>query len=388
MPLRLVLRNILAHPLRSSMTTGSVILAVFLLCMLRAMVAGLSSTVEEASNKRLWVQSAVSLYVNLPLSYTSKIAAVDGAKMVTRHNWFGGIYQDESNFFGQFAVDPDTLLKSYPEMAIVEGSYQDFVSTRTGCIIGTDLAATYDWQVGDRIPLIGTIYPRLGGDAWEFTVSAIYGSSTPAIDRNRMYFQFDYLMEAIEVGDSVGDMEVGMFLIVVEDGHDATQVMADVDGLFENGPQRVQTTTDAEFNRQFVSMLGDIPLLLATIGGAVLFAIFFAVLNTMLMAGRERMRDVGIMKALGFTDGVVFATLLFEALFLCVIGGLLGLGAAVLAEDQVSRFIGPQLGGFEISATTMLMGMGIALGVGLLSGAVPGWLASRLHPVRALRMEA
>ena len=219
-------------------------------------------------------------------------------------------------------------------------------------------------------------------------MSAIYGSSTLAIDRNRMYFQFDYLMEAIEVGDSVGDMEVGMFLIVVEDGHDATQVMADVDGLFENGPQRVQTTTDAEFNRQFVSMLGDIPLLLATIGGAVLFAIFFAVLNTMLMAGRERMRDVGIMKALGFTDGVVFATLLFEAMFLCVIGGLLGLGAAVLAEDQVSRFIGPQLGGFEISATTMLMGMGTALGVGLLSGAVPGWLASRLHPVRALRMEA
>ncbi len=115
MPLRLVLRNILAHPLRSSMTTGSVILAVFLLCMLRAMVAGLSSTVEEASNKRLWVQSAVSLYVNLPLSYTSKIAAVDGAKMVTRHNWFGGIYQKPTNFFGQMPVDPEPFLDMFPE---------------------------------------------------------------------------------------------------------------------------------------------------------------------------------------------------------------------------------------------------------------------------------
>jgi putative ABC transport system permease protein len=249
-----------------------------------------------------------------------------------------------------------------------------------------DLAASYGWGIGDQVPVLGTIYPRLDGSAWELTVNAIYRTNTAAIEQNTMYFQFDYLRESIESGEVPGELDVGVYLTVIAPGRNPTQVMADVDALFENGPQRVQATTEAEFNRQFISMLGNVPALLSAIGGAVLFAIFFAVLNTMLMAGRERIRDVGIMKALGYTDRAVFGTLLMEAILLCGAGGLLGLGAAIGAETSIARLLAGRVPGFGIDMPTIWMGLGIALGIGALSGVIPGWLASRLSPVRALRM--
>jgi putative ABC transport system permease protein len=144
-PVRLVLRSLLAHPVRSGLTFGSVAVAVFLLCVLRSGVAGLTKTVEAAATNRLWVQSAVSLFVDLPLSYQGKLESVPGVQWVCKWQWFGGVFRDESGFFAQFAVDPGTFLASYPEMEIVEGSYEAFERNRTGCLIGQELAAQYGW---------------------------------------------------------------------------------------------------------------------------------------------------------------------------------------------------------------------------------------------------
>jgi putative ABC transport system permease protein len=181
---------------------------------------------------------------------------------------------------------------------------------------------------------------------------------------------------------------VGVYMLRLAAGADPTAVMSAVDLQFENGPQRVQTTTEAEFNRQFVTMMGNVPLLLNSAGGAVLFAVFFAVLNTMLMAGRQRMRDIGVMKALGFTDGAVFRGLLAESLLLCILGGLLGIVLAVLAANWLGPVVSRRLPGFEINSLTILTGLGISIAVGAIAGVAPGWYASRLTPVTALREEA
>ncbi len=385
---RLVWRNVLAHPLRSILTFLSVVLAVFLVCVLRAAVVGLSSSVEQAASNRLWVQSAVSLYVELPLSYESKIAAVEGVEAVSKWQWFGAVYRDESNFFAQFGIDADRLLQSYPEIEIIEGSSEKFQANRIGCIIGADLASEYGWGLGDRIPLIGKIFTRANDEAWEFTVEGIYRTNSTLVDQQTLYFHFDYLREALEQGDAYGPPGAGVYLISVAPGGNVPQITATVDGLFENGPQRVQTTTDADFSRQFISMLGNVPALLSGVGGAVLFAIFFAVLNTMLMAGRERVRDIGIMKALGFSDGTVFGTLVIEAVGLCYIAGLVAVGLAVAIEAPMQRYFAARMPGFEISVSTVVLGVGISLALGLVAGLVPAWVASRMEPVRALRAEA
>ena len=177
-------------------------------------------------------------------------------------------------------------------------------------------------------------------------------------------------------------------MLQLSEDADPTAIMATVDELYYNGPQRVQTTTEAEFNRQFISMLGNVPLLLRSIGAAVLFAIFFAVLNTMLMAGRERTRDIGILKALGFSDARVAGLLVIESLFVCIIGGGIGIGLAIAAEDGTARMFAGMIPGFEILPWIMGLGIGLAAAVGLVCGLAPARRALSLTPVTALRAEA
>lgn len=386
MPLKLLWRNLRAHPLRATLTAGSVALAVFLLCLLHAVVTGLGRSLEQAATNRLLVQSAVSLYVDLPLSYQQKMQSVPGIEAICKWQWFGGRYaQDKGGYFAQFGIDAETFLPSYPEISISEGSYQDFRAARSACVVGQDLMQKYGWQLGQTVPLVGTIFTRADGRPWEFTIAAVYRSSRTSIDQQTIYFHFDYLHEALETGAARGPQGVGVYMLRLKPGADPVPVAAAVDGMFENGPQRVQTTTEAEFNRQFISMLGDVPGLLRLVGGAVLFAIFFAVLNTMIMAGRERTRDIGVLKALGFRDGVVGGLLVGESLLLCGLGAGVGIAIALGLEAPFQRMLSSRLPGFEFAPATIGFGGGLALLVGLVSGIVPGRRASTLSAITALR---
>ncbi|MEZ6038674.1 MAG: ABC transporter permease [Planctomycetota bacterium] len=386
MPWKLLLRNVLGHPVRSLLTIGAVTVAVFLICMLQAVTSGLSRTLDASAANRLLVQSAVSLYVNLPLGYQQKLANVPGIECVCKWQWFGGRYeQDKGGFFPQFGVDPETFAPSYPEMSIAEGSYQEFARVRTACIVGRQLADKHEWRVGQTVPLRGSIFVRTDGQPWQFTIAAIYESSSPAFDEQNMFFQFEYLKESLEQGAARGPSGAGIFMLRLANGTDPLDVQHTVDALFENGPQRVQTTTEAEFNRQFISMLGDVPSLLRLIGGAVLFAIFFAVLNTMLLAGRERTRDLGILKALGFANGVAAWLLIGESMLLCLTGAALALVLAGALEQPFAAATAAFLPGFGFDSNTLLLGGGIALVTGLVSGLLPGLRAARLGVTEALQ---
>ena len=386
MPWKLLFRNVLGHPMRSVLTIGSVAVAVFLVCILHAVTAGLRSTVSAASADRLLVQSAVSLFVDLPLSYQQKMAGVPGIEAICKWQWFGGRYeQDKGGFFQQFGIDTDTFRTSYPEISLIDGSYEEFVKNRTACLIGTELAEKYDWRVGQTVPITGTIYQRTDGKPWEFLVAGIYESSSPSIDQQTLWFHFDYLHESLEAGGASGPEGVGVYMLRMAKGTDPISVQRTVDAMFENGPQRVNTTTEAEFNRQFVSMLGDVPSLLQMVGGAVLFAIFFAVLNTMIMAGRERTRDLGIMKAIGFTDRTTALLLVGESVLVCSLGAAVGILGGLLLEKPFQAAMSSFIPAFAFDKNTLLLGAAIALGTGLISGLVPGWRAARLTTVQALR---
>ncbi|MBL9079398.1 MAG: ABC transporter permease [Planctomycetes bacterium] len=388
MPWKLLLRNVLRHPIRALLTSGSVAVAVFLMCVLDAAYRGLDTAVAEASKTRLWVQSAVSLFVDLPESYQTKIESVPGVKDVVRFQWFGGIYQDPSNFFAQFGVDPAKWAATYPEVQLVEGTLSDWEKGRTNCIIGKDLANRFGWRVGDRVPLIGTIFARVDGSVWDFTIAGIYESKSVNVDQGTMFFHFEYLRETLEQGAVQGPSGVGVYLTSLQPGQDASAVIANIEQMFENGPQRVRATTEAEFQRQFVTMLGSVPTLLLSIGGGVLFAIFFAVLNTVLMAARERTRDVGILKALGFGNGTIGGLLLVEAVLLCAIGGAFGAGLALAGNRGLWSVFNNFIPGFSIHGAVALSGLLLSIAIGLLAGALPALRMRSIAPVTALRMEA
>jgi len=386
-PWRLVVKNLVAHPLRASLTVGSLVVAVFLLCFLRSVLVGLEAGVQASASNRCVVQSAVSLFVDLPLSYQSKIASVEGVEQTCKLQWFGGIYQDPSNFFAQFGVDEEVFLDTYPEVEVVEGSAEAFQRQRTACLIGRGLAERFGWEVGDRVPLIGTIFTRTDGRPWEFEVAGVYRSTGANVDENTMWFHYDYLDETLEQGGAFGPRGVGVYVLRLEPGTSLEAVSAEVEGLFANGPQRVQATSEAEFQRQFVSMLGSVPTFLAGIGGGVLFAIVLAVLNTMLMAARERTQALGVMKALGFGDAVMAGLLLAESLLLCLTGGGLGVALAKGSEPVVASGLQQILPTFTITPETMVLGLGLSVAIGVLAGVVPAIMAARLRCVDALRAE-
>jgi putative ABC transport system permease protein len=390
MPWKLLYRNLLGHPIRAALTVLSIALALALLCVLDATARGFTAAVDLAAQNRLVVMSQVSLFVDLPLSYQQKIEQVEGVADTTKFQWFGGLYRDRSGFFAQFGVDAERFEHIYPEVGIVEGSFADFRQQRDACVIGKDLAERYGWKIGDSVPLISSLFPRGrgGDDPWTFTVRAIYRPLRMNMDGQTMFFHFDYLREALETGAATGPRGAGTYAVLLAEGAHAETVMAAVDALFENGPQRVRTTTEAEFNRQFMSMMGNIPLLLRSIGGAVLFAIFFAVLNTMLMDGRERTRDLGIMKALGYANGRIGALLIAESLVLVLLGSGLGVLLAKGMEAGMGPFVSAWAPGFAIDGAVLGQGLAFTLLLGLVSGIAPGFRARRLMPVTALREDA
>lgn len=391
MPWRLVFAHLGHHKVRSLLTLASIATAVFLLCFLRTVLVSLEATVASSASNRLVVQSAVSLFVGLPLSYQEKIQAVDGVEGTCKLQWFGAYYRKPENFFAQFGVDHDRWFDAYPEVKLIAGSREAFEGRRNACVIGTELQRKYGFGVGDRVPLIGTIFPRADGGAWEFEVVGIYESTSPNVDENTLWFRYDYLEEAMDAGQVAGiettERGVGVYMLKVAEGADPVKIAGRVDGLFENGPQRVQTTSEAEFQAQFVSMLGSVPFFLNAIGGAILFAILLAAVNTMLMAARQRTHEFGILKALGFTDGVTFTLLLSESLVLCGLGGAVGVGLTAFLSTGMRSMMVALFPAFEVTPETLQLGFALAVLVGLLAGLVPALQASRLDPAAALRAE-
>jgi len=386
MPFALVFLNLRRHWMRTALTLGSIVVAIFLACFLRGLVHAIHGGVQGASSDRLAVQSAVSLFVNLPVSYHNKIAQIEGVERVCKLQWFGGYYQDPDNFFAQFAVSHEQFFDTYPEVQLIEGSREDFETKRTSCVIGRGLAESFDWKVGDTIPLTGTLFQRNDGVPWELEVAGIYSARLP-IDERTIFFHFDYLEKSLEEDGASGPLGVSVYVVDKQAGADEIRVLAAIEELFENGPQRVLATTEAEFNRQFVSMLGNVPKLMNSIGGGVLFAILLATLNTMLLAARERTHEIGILKALGFNDATNFGLLLCESLLIGALGGLLGLGLALATEPGIAYGLAAMFPGYHIPSSTAWSALGFALLIGLIAGLVPAWSASRLKAVEALRDE-
>jgi putative ABC transport system permease protein len=373
-PLHLVWRNLTKRKARFLLTAGSLAIAIFLLCLLRSLVVALEAGVKAAAADRLIVQSKVSLFVYLPQSYGPKIASVEGVERVMRWNWFGGYYQDQGNFFAQFACDQDELQAIYPEIQLVDGEWDDFLRDRKACIVGEATASKYGFKVGDSVPIIGALFPKTDGTTWDFRVAGIYKSTKKNVDDATLFFHYKYLENALDSGEGGGPA-----------GSDRTEVMSRIDALFEQGPQVVQTTTEAEFQAQFVSMIGNVPLFVSSIGGGVMVAILLAALNTMLMAAREQTRDIGVLKALGFGDGVVAGVLLWQSLALCACGGGVGILLAASTEDFVAKMLGTVFPGYEVTSATLWAAAGATLLVGLVAGVGPALRARGLSVIDALR---
>jgi putative ABC transport system permease protein len=374
--LRLIFGNIRRTRLRTALTILSTSVALFLFCMLRTIVTSLDASVEVADEARLIVRRSTSLIFPLPLAYTERLRQMDGITGVTWMNWFGGVNPaDERNWFSQFGVDADTFFDMYPEYLLAPEEVEAFKRERTAAIIGEKLAKKWNWKVGQDVTVRGTIYP---GD-WTFTVRGVFKPRTPDIDTNVLYFQWKALDERSERHG-----EVGVYVVRLADPTAAAAMAAAIDANFANSSAETRTETEKAFQLGFINMMGNVK------GGVRIISIFVLVgfllvgVNTMIMAARERIKEIAVLKTLGFTDGLVLRLVLAESTWIAVLGGLLGcLGA--LGLFKLMSFGGGMFANFAVKPATVGLGLAISIAMGLLSGLVPALAAARLRVVEALR---
>jgi len=374
--LPLVLANLSRHKLRTILTIASVALALFLFASLRTVVTTLNAGAQVSSASRMIVQNSTAFVIPLPMGYASRLSAVPHVEAVTWANWFGGKYGDGRKFFAQFAIDPESYLKMYPEIQIPEDQKQAFLRELSSAVIGEGLVKTFGWKVGDNVTLQGTIFP---GD-WTFTIRGIYHPTLKEYGDDSFMFHYDYLYE--KYPDRVTP---GWFIMKIDDPSAAPAVAKTIDDQFRNSNAPTKTGTEKAFAAGFASMWGNVKLLMSTIGMAVVFAILLVTANAMMMNQRERRSEIAVMKTVGFSDRQVFGLVIIEATVIALAGAVIGLGAATLLPIVTGFGDGGFLPGFHVTAGTELFGAGVALLLAVASGIFPAWQASQLPVVQALR---
>ena len=376
----LLFANLFRKKVRLTLTIGSFAAALFLFTFLAVVKSAFSRGVEVASADRLDVINRTSIIQPLPIAYRDKMLTIPGIKAITHDNWFGGIYQDEKNFFPQFAIDIENQRQVFPEMVLPDDQWQTFLKDRQGAIAGARTAKRFGWKIGDRIPLKTSFYgwPR----SWEFNLDGIYHNTRPGGDESQFWLQYKYFDESMPA-DQKG--LAGWYIIRLDNPDDAARVARAVDTMFANSNYETKTETESAFAAGWVKQFGNIEFLILTIGSVVFFTLLLVTGNTMAIAVRERTAELAVLKAVGFSDRAVLVMVLAESILVSVVGGGLGLLFAALAVPVIASALNGLLPDLVVSYATLLAGVGFALGVGALSGLIPAIGAMRLRVVDALR---
>ena len=373
---RLVLANLFRKKTRTALTVGSFAVALFLFGLLQVLHGAFSQGVSVAGANRLVVVNRVSIIQPLPLAYKDRLLRTPGVEHATFASWFGGVYQDEKNFFPQFAIDPQGYRRMFPEFVVDDDEWQAFLADKEGAVVGEKLAEKFGWKLGDRIPVRGTIFPG----NWEFNIRGIYRGQRVQDDTMQFWFRWDYLDERTAGRKGI----VGWYTALIANPDDATTIARAIDDRFANSPFETKTDTEKAFAAGWVKQMGNIQLLMMTVGSVVFFTLLLVTGNTMAIAVRERTRELAVLKAVGFSDAFVLATVIVESVVVALIGGGLGLGLAKLLTLR-----GDPTGGllpfFYLSADAVALGLALAAAVGVVAGLLPAVSAARLRVVDALR---
>ena len=377
--LHLIWGNLVRKKIRTSLTLLSILVAFLLFGLLCAIKQALVGGVELAGVDRLVVRHKVSIIQLLPESYKARMEKIPGVDLAVHQTWFGGVYQDPKNFFMQTPVVPNEFMAMHPELLLPPAQMEAWKKTRTGAIVGRNTATRFNFKIGDKVPIQSPIW---GQKTWEFDIVGIYDGREKGTDTTPLFFRYDYFDESRQEGRGKG--LVGWYTVRVKNPAEAAAVARLIDEEFANSPAETKAEPEGAFIQGWAGQIGNIALIVASILSAVFFTILLVTGSTMAQAVRERIGELGVLKALGFTNGQVLGLVLAESCLLSGLGGALGLGLAWLFTSR-----GDPTGGllplFYLPKTDLLLGGGLCLALGFLTGIFPALQATRLRVADALR---
>jgi putative ABC transport system permease protein len=377
----LIRKNLFRKKLRTFLTAFAILMAFAIFGVLSTFQNALNSGSDTASADRLIVTNKINFTLPMPISYVSRVAAIPGVKIVTHANWFGGYYQEPRNFLVALAIDPASYLAVYPEYKLTKAERQTFLSNRGSIIVGEGLAKQYKWKVGDRIPVKSNIFrQKNGSDTWDFTIAGIMRPGKRGVDVNFVAFHYQYFAETRSFG---GDT-IGWLILQTEGAAVNERVSRTIDAMFANSTFETETKTEQAFNKAFTEQLGDLGFIITTIVGAAFGTILLIAGNTMMLTVRERTNEIAVLKTIGFTAERIFMLILGESMLLSLMGGLLGLGLALGFSIALETLLEGRAGNLMFTPETGIIGVGLILVLGVLTGIIPALQAMSLNVVTAL----
>jgi len=372
---KLILKNILRNKRRTLLTISSLVVSLFLIITLATILTEFSRGSSRSNPLRLITRHAVSLAFTLPVAQQQRIATVPGVKAVIPFSWFGGIYKDEKNFFANFAVDASRLREVLTELNMSDPEWQAFINDRQGAIVGQKLVKLYGFTSGQRVTLRSPIYDR----SVEFIVRGVYTGG----DEKTLFFHHEYINELVPAW---AKDQVSTFSILANSAEDVPRIAQTIDSIFINTDAPTKTESERDFAISFETMMGGVKQFMYGIMGAITFSLLLIMGNTMAMTVRERTREVGMLKALGFQRGTIAGLFVGEALLVTTLGALIGIGGAMLLFKSIdfSLFI-PNFQSFIPTAQTLMIAFVVSIFVGLVSVVYSAYRVSGMTIAEALR---
>jgi putative ABC transport system permease protein len=380
--LGLIRKNLFRKKLRAGLMMVSILIAFAIFGVLAGFERAFDAGQEVAAADRLVVVNKINFTRALPIAYYNRVRAVEGVRQVTHLNWFGGYYQDPKNFLIVFAVEPETYMELYGnDIEFSEPGRSAFLKERTGALVGARMAQKWGWKVGDHLPISSNIFSQKNGArTWDFTIVGILKNRTEQLDTNFMVFQYDYFDET----RSFGKDTIGWMTLQTTSPSANERVAKTIDQMFANSSDETATDTEKAFNKAFAAQLGNIALIVLLVVGAAFVTILMIVGNTMVISVRERTREIGVLKTLGFSGPRILRLVLGESLLLALLGGIPGLGLAVLVTLMVRDSLANFVPGIAVTPKIAILALLLMIGLGLVTGLVPALNAMRLKIALAL----
>jgi putative ABC transport system permease protein len=380
--LSLIRKNLFRKRMRAGLMIVSIFFAFAIFGVLGAFLRAFYAGQDLAQDDRLVTVNKINFTQPLPLAYYGRVRNIEGVRQVSYANWFGGYYQDPKNFTVTFAVEPQTYMEIIENDVIVSPEEtQAFIRERTGAIAGEALARKWGWKVGDRIPMGSNIFTQKNGSqVWDVTIVGIAYPRNPRVDTNLLMMQYAYFNET----RSFDKDTIGWLLLTTTSPAINDRVINAIDTMFANSPAETATDTEKAFNKAFIAQLGNIALIVGLVVGAAFVTILMVVGNTMAMSVRERTREIGVLKTLGFPRGRILKLLLGESILLALLGGIPGMAMAFLATLAMRESIANFVPGLAVTPDIYVAALALMLTLGFVTGIIPAVNAMRLRIVNAM----
>ena len=378
----LVRKNLFRRKLRAALMIVSILIAFMIFGVLAGFYRAFTAGEDRAAADRLITVNKINFTQPMPIAYFNRVHSVDGVRQVTFANWFGGYYQDPKNFLMTLAVEPATYFDVYrSELDIPPEQLQTFIRDRSSAVIGESLARKWGWKVGDRVPVSSNIFTqRSGGHTWDFTIAGVVKGKTEQVDTNFFLLQYAYFDET----RSFGKDTIGWLILQTNSPENNDRVAKTIDAMFANSTAETSTDTEKAFGKAFAAQFGNIALIVFLVVGAAFVTILMIVGNTMALSIRERTREIGVLKTLGFSGARILRMVLGESVLLALLGGLPGLAIAALITLALRNSLANIAPAFAVSPDIALEGLALMVALGLITGMIPALNAMRLKIATAL----